>query len=291
MSATLTSKRLSACFACLALLALPAAGQEVQGTQAGFSFFSFVPAKPHLAGTELDASGDLAKAQAAYRRGDFVAARQNLEIASKRGDVIANWYLGHMYRLGRGVAPDMRQAYKYYSMVVAAFDPEEPDARRLKVMVDALVRVADIHRSGNGGPKDPAEAYRMYNTAASFGHPAAHYALGVMSLEGDGVKANPEMALKWLMLAARKRYAPAEAELGRLYLAGSVVEADRVRALMWFMLAGQSADESEQPKIVAQLSALQAQVTESELADAEARARKWSRKYPTNVIAATLQAE
>lgn len=296
VSATLISDRwLGLALGLLLLAPLPAAADEEAPSQPAFAFFSFIPAKPDLspAGLRLVMpwASDMTKAREAYRQGDFTTAREYLEIAAEKGDLIANWYLGHLYRLGRGVAPDPIKAFKYYSVVVAAFDPQERDERRLRVMVDSLVRVADMHRTGKGYMRDPAEAYRMYNMAASFGHPAAHYALGIMTLEGHGIRRNAEMGLKWLMLAARKRYAPAEAALGDLYLDGKILRQDRVRALTWYMLAVQTAHEGEHPEIFERFSAIQSEVTETELATAEARARKWDRKYPSRFQSVNLQGD
>ena len=296
MSATLTFKRFGLFAFGLALLApLPAVADDVEVDSAAFGFFSFIPAKPELTAPNLRLvmpwASDMTRAQAAYREGDYATARDYLGGAAEKGDLIANWYLGHMYRLGRGVNPDPVTAFHYYSIVVAAFDPQERDDRRLRVMVDSLVRVADMHRSGKGAARDPAEAYRMYNMAASFGHPAAHYALGVMCMQGTGVKRNPEMALKWLVLAARKRYAPAEAALGDLYFTGDILRRDRVRALTWYMLAVQNTPEGEYPEIFERFTSVQAEATDAELAAAEERARKWDNKYPARYRSANFQGE
>ena len=255
------------------------------------SFFSFSPAKAlQAAGVTVSVpwASDMSKAKAAYRKGDFVAARESLERASAQGDIIATWYLGHIYRLGRGVDANSAKAFEYYMMVVEAISADDSDPQRLRVMVDALVRVADTYRTGDATAAiqpNPRQAFRMYNTAASFGHPAAHYALGRMMIEGTGVRRNPEMGVKWLVLAARKRYAPAQAELGDLYWQGGIVRQDRVRALMWYRLAEESADPGTYPEIFDRADTLEAQATESERADAEAKAKSWADKYPATVVA------
>lgn len=278
----------------LCLLSAPALAQEpgtggAASETAALSFFSFTPAKPQLPrlSVKLPWASDMSRAQDAYRKGDFVAARENLERAAANGDVIALWYLGHIWRLGRGVPVNDVKALTYYARVVEAFTPEESDPQHLRVMVDSLVRVADAYRSGNKAAEiaaDPARAYAMYNTAASYGHPAAHYALGVMTLQGSGVKRNPETGLKWLMLAARKRYAPAEAALGELFWQGGDVQQDRVKGLMWYILADETA--TEDATISDRLTALTREATPAERAAAEARAKLWSQKHPANVIAA-----
>jgi TPR repeat protein len=93
------------------------------------------------------------------------------------------------------------------------------------------------------------------------------------------------MGVKWLMLAARKRFAPAQDALGDLYWQGGILRQDRVRALMWYKLAEESAEPGSYPEIGDRVMILEAQVTESERADALARAKSWADKYPTSVLA------
>jgi hypothetical protein len=252
-----------------------------------FNFFSFAPAAPQLSVPELKSmapwADDMKKARLAYSSGNFENARVFLEKASDEGDIVASWYLGHIYRLGRGVASDTGRAFHYYSIVAEAFTPDEPDPRRLRITIDALVRVADIYRIGDEASSIAANAkaaFRLYNTAASYGHPAAHYAQGLMTLEGQGVKANPEKALKWLFLAAKKRYPPAEALLGDLYWRGEIVKRDRTRALMWYVLATQSARPEEHPKIFDRYNDLAGELEQGQRVEAETRARLWAEKYP-----------
>lgn len=252
-----------------------------------FNFFSFAPAAPKLTAPQLKSlapwAEDMKKARLAYSSGNFESARGFLEKASNEGNIVASWYLGHIYRLGRGVPSDKGKAFHYYSIVAESFTPDEPDPRRLRITIDALVRVADIYRTGDKDASiapDARTAYRLYNTAASYGHPAAHFAQGLMTLQGQGVKANPEKALKWMLLAAKKRYAPAEALLGELYWKGTIVKRDPTRALMWYVLATQSARPEDHPEIFDRYNELSGEASEQLRLEADNRARLWSEKYP-----------
>jgi TPR repeat protein len=251
------------------------------------NFFSFAPAAPQISKPDIKSlapwADNMKKARLAYSSGNFENARVFLEKASDEGDIVASWYLGHIHRLGRGVPADSGKAFHYYSMVAEAFTPDEPDPSRLRITIDALVRVADMYRLGNeqASIKPNAKvAFRLYSTAASYGHPAANFAQGLMALKGQGVKANPEKALKWLFLAAKKRYAPAEALLGDLYWKGEVVKADRIRGLMWYILATQSARPEEHPEIFDRYNLLSAELSEDQQLQADGRARLWAEKYP-----------
>jgi uncharacterized protein len=254
-------------------------------------FYSYLPAAPDLRIPDINIpfwTDDLKKAKRAYRNGRYDRALRLFQNASDDGNIVADWYLGHMYRQGRGVRQDDAAAFTYYSRVADHYDPDENDKNRLRIVVDAMVRIADYQRLGSakaGLQPNPQAAARAYlKIATAYGHPAAHFALGVMSIKGQGVKQNPQQGLKWLMAAARKRYAPAEAYLGELYWDGHLVQADRTRAVMWYILARQSAQPEENPEIFDRALQLEANVGEDELIEAEARAKVWDGQYPVEGV-------
>lgn len=264
-----------------------AADDEAKGPFAGF--YSYLPAAPDIKLPEITIpfwTDDLRKAKRAYTKGDYQRAAKLFRSESDDGNIVADWYLGHMYRQGLGVPRNDAMAYSYYSRVAEAYDPDEDDQNRLRITVDAMVRLADYQRTGavNAGLQpDPAAAASSYlKIATAYGHPAAQYALGVMSIKGQGVKKNPSQGLKWLMAAARKRYAPAEAYLGELYWEGKIVRGDRTRALMWYILARQSARPEDNPEIFDRYLQLESNVGEDERIEAEARAKVWDDQYPAD---------
>lgn len=253
-------------------------------------FYSYLPAAPEIRAPDIDIvpfwSGDLKKARRAYKEGEYGKARKYFERESRDGNIVADWYLGHIYRLGRGVTQDSAKAFSYYSRVADAFNDDERDEKRLRICLDALVRVADYYRTGDqaaGIPRDHERAIRIYRVATTYGHPAAQYALGVMSLRGQGMKKKPDQGLRWLMSAARKRYAPAEAKLGDLYWEGEAVKRDRTRAIMWYILARETARPEEFPQIHDRHDAMLAEVSEEERLEAEARATVWAEQFPSRV--------
>jgi uncharacterized protein len=230
---------------------------------------------------------DSKKGRNAYRDGDYARAYKYFRRASEEGDIVADWYLGHMYRLGRGVERSDAKAFSYYGRVADSYNADEQSQKKLRIMVDGLVRVADYYRLGGaeaGIPQDFARAIRIYKLASTHGHPAAEYGLGIMRLRGQGMKAKPEQGLTWLSKAARKRYAPAQAYLGNLYWKGDNVVEDRTRALMWYILAQETARPDENPEIIDRLDVLLASSSEEERIEAEARAKVWSEKNPPDGI-------
>ena len=93
---------------------------------------------------------------------------------------------------GRGVPRDDATAFSYYARVAEAYDPDERDQNRLRIMVDAQLRVADYYRVGiaDAGIKaNHKVAARSYlKIASTYGHPGAQYSLGLMNIKGQGVK-------------------------------------------------------------------------------------------------------
>ena len=253
-------------------------------------FWSYVPAMPEVKLPDLNTivpfwTDDLKKGKAAYRDGNDKKALKYFRRSSEEGNLVADWYLGHMYRLGRGVDQNDAKAFSYYGRVADQFNADEPNQKKLRIMVDSLVRTADYYRRGDKDaaiPQDFGRSYRTYKLASTYGHPAAEYGLGIMNLRGQGVKAKPDQGLKWLTKAAKKRHAPAEAYLGNLYWKGDFVQEDRTRAIMWYMLAQATAHPDENADIIDRLDVMLASATEEERIEAEARARIWDEQYPVD---------
>ena len=83
-------------------------------------FYSYLPAAPDIRLPEFSIpfwTDDLKKAKRAYKSGDYPRALKLFRKASDDGNIVADWYLGHMYRQGRGVPRDDATAYSYYNRV------------------------------------------------------------------------------------------------------------------------------------------------------------------------------
>jgi len=227
---------------------------------------------------------ELKAGRSAYARGDYMRARKLFMKSSDDSNMVADWYLGHMYRLGHGVPVDAATAYSYFSRVADQFSPDEPDPFRLRIEVDAKIRAADYLRLGipsanlKANPQDAARTYLQMATA--FGHPRAFFALGVMSIEGDGMRQNPAQGLKWLNAATRKHSAEAAAYMGELCAKGGVVPQDDLRALMWYMIAGTFAQQDEDPMIFQRLQQLKLAAAPDTQLEAQAHARAWLQQNP-----------
>jgi TPR repeat protein len=265
-----------------------AQAQEGPSDEERAGFFRYFPAVPEVKLPKIALvpfwTDDLKKGRKAYNSGEYGRALKYFSRESDQGNSIADWYLGHMYRLGRGVPADDAMAYSYYQRVAENYDPDEPDHKRLQVMVDSQIWMANYIREGvpSAGIKaDPARAARVYlRLASTYGHPDATYALGVMNIRGEGMKKNPTQGLKWLTSAARKRHPGAQAYLGDLYWKGSNVKRDQIRGFMWYALAAETANPSDDRRIIERYNELHDALEEDERLEAQARARVWAEQYP-----------
>jgi len=260
-------------------------------------FHSFKDASPRVAARILAGpslwKGNLKSAREAWRKGQYKKAKAAFERAWNNGNLVAAWYLGHIYRLGRGAKADPKRAFFFYRQVALAYDPDDIDRKRLMMTVDALVRVADYYRTGIGKKRkkyDPRRAFRLYNIAAGHGHPAAFYGLGLIALHGEGMKKRPRRAINWLIKAARGGYAPAAVMLGKLAETGvkGQLRRNEVAALSWYMVAEAQARGKEAERIRKRISRLKGRTDKKNVEQARRMARTFiaSTRQPPRAITA-----
>ena len=84
---------------------------------------------------------DWADAIAAYSRGDFVAAFEEILPIAEKGDAKAQFNIGFMYHRGKGIAQSDQAALKWYSRAA-----EQGNA-------DAQNNLGHMYRLGEGVPQ------------------------------------------------------------------------------------------------------------------------------------------
>ncbi len=275
----------------LMLWASPVAAADNNSGEPSTGFFDYLPAMPDIHLPKLDIvpfwTDDLKKGRKAYENGNFGRAMKYFKRSSEDGNIVGDWYLANMYRLGQGVTSDPAVAFSYYSRVAENFDPDEADHARLKVMVDSQLHIADYQRVGIPSanlPANPSAAARSYlRIANAYGHPGALYGLGVLNMHGEGVGKNPAQGLKWLTAAARRRSTEAEAYLGDLYWVGRDVKQSQTRAFMWYTLAVETARPEEHAAIITRYNEMRSEIEDSTRLEAEAKARLWQDQYPASL--------
>jgi TPR repeat protein len=96
-----------------------------------------------------------------------------------------------MYRDGRGVDKNNREAVKWYRLAA-----EQGDA------MAQLCLGAMYDDGGKGVPRNAPEAVKWYRLAAEQGDRTAQFNLGNMYADGDGVPQDHVLAHMWLNLSA-----------------------------------------------------------------------------------------
>ncbi|OAN67170.1 SPOR domain-containing protein [Sphingomonas sp. TDK1] len=110
----------------------------------------------------------------AYERGDYAGAMRAWRPAAEKGDADAQYNMGQIYKLGRGVPADMVEAEKWYRL--------------------AALQGHDLGEANYGmvlfenGKREAAVPW--LERAVAHGEPRAQYLLGVMLFNGDGVPKN-----------------------------------------------------------------------------------------------------
>ena len=80
--------------------------------------------------------------------------------------------------------------------------------------------------------------------AAEQGDADAQYNLGHMYDTGEGIPKNPAEAVRWYRMAAEQGLADAQNNLGRMYDTGEGVPEDYVQAYAWYNIAAAQGNET-----------------------------------------------
>jgi uncharacterized protein len=118
---------------------------------------------------------------------------QSIETLKKRaagGDAKAEYDLGQLYAVGRGVPQDYVQAAIWYRKAA-----EQGDA-------DAQNNLGAAYHEGHGVARDYAQAVVWIRKSAEHGNARGQMSLGGLYLAGDGVPQDYAEAYFWLDIAA-----------------------------------------------------------------------------------------
>ncbi len=130
------------------------------------------------------------RANAFHDRRDYRNALPLYQQGAALGDPRAMTVIGLMYREGRGVPMDKRQAAQWLERGADGGNRGAQSA------------LADMLESGEGIPVDAKRAARLYEASARQGMPEAQFALGISYEFGQGVPRDRRTATMWLDRAA-----------------------------------------------------------------------------------------
>lgn len=213
-------------------------------------------------------AGPIDDAKAAQARGDYAVAERIYRNLADQGNVVALTQIGIMYRTGRGLPRDDKQAFHWLRRAAALGSPQ------------AQFSVGDMYLRGNGTAQDLLQAAKWYNRAAEQGHPQAQYALGILYKLGGGVRKSNQRAARWFKRSADQGLSEAQYELGTLYVSGQGVLRDYVIAFMWLTLA-RGSGSSSRTRIAAidALKRLEGRMPPGQIAAAREQARAWRPRH------------
>jgi localization factor PodJL len=153
-----------------------------------------------------------------------------LRAAALKGDPAAAYEVGVRFAEGKGVAPDLDQAAKWYDRAAQAG------------VVPAIFRLGTFYEKGLSVKKDVDIARRYYAQAAERGSAKAMHNLAVLDADGGGKGANYKSASIWFRKAADRGVADSQFNLGILYARGIGVEQNLAESFKWFSLAAAQGD-------------------------------------------------
>ena len=147
---------------------------------------------------------------AAYERGEYEAAFQELEPIAQSGAAQAIHYVGLMYETGQGVAANPSTAWSWYNRAA-----ERGHAA-------SMYRIGLMYERGLGVPLRPKEAQSWFLKSAYKGYPKAMVAVAMTYLNGRGVRPDLNRAKEWLEKASLEGEPDAQAVLDRLAAEGRI---------------------------------------------------------------------
>ena len=186
---------------------------------------------------------------------------------AEKGDIFAQYVLGHMYCVGEGVSKDTTLGVKWYQRAAEqGFAPGQ-------------VALGTLYYSGDGVKQDYTQAAKWFQMAAEKGYDRAQNNLAALYLAGQGVPQDDKAALKWYRAAANQGYQPAQYNLGMMYLDGrGVAKADTVAA---YGLLRPLAEVGN-PQAVLIIKQISAQMTPAQIAQGQSLAEKVRAKNRLN---------
>ncbi len=153
-----------------------------------------------------------------------------LRSAALKGDPTAAYEVGVRFAEGKGIAPNLDEAAKWYDRAAQAG------------LVPAIFRLGTLYEKGMGVKKDADIARRYYIQAAERGNAKAMHNLAVLDADGGGKAANYKSAAQWFRKAADRGVADSQFNLGILYARGIGVEQNLAESFKWFSLAAAQGD-------------------------------------------------
>ena len=181
---------------------------------------------------KLDGAASGSKEEVRKDRDTELVAYFHLD--AERGEAVAQYYLGLMYFLGKGVSQDFAQAVAWFRKAA-----EQGPA-------DAQFFLGGMYDMGTGVSQDYVQAVGWFRKAAEQGFAHAQNELGSMYAKGAGVLRDDKEAVRWYRHAAEQGNAEAQLSLGQAYAEGKGVSLDITQAVVWYRKSAEQGLEEAQ---------------------------------------------
>ncbi len=211
-------------------------------------------------------ANDLEEGLHATQTGDYQKALPLLIEAAKQKNSIAHVVLGLMYKNGKGVIQNYKEAYQHFQTAADLND------------ADGQFNLAQMYELGLGTHQDEKEALNWYQQSALHDYADAQLKLGLIYKKGQGVEQDYKLAKKWFLSAALQGDPDAQFMLGLAFLNGQGVEKDLINAAAWLNLAVNNGSN----EAVQELDNINKQLTEQQRQTAKDLSHKCATSSYTN---------
>ena len=144
---------------------------------------------------------------------------------AEQGNAKAQFNVGSIYDIGKGVQQDFVEAIKWYKR-----SAEQGNAK-------AQYNLALMYELGKGVSQDFSKAAIWYRRSAEQGIASAQFKIAAQYHFGKGVQLFFVDAMNFYKLSAEQGNAGAQYNLGLVYAKGEEVQQDKLQAYVWLSLA------------------------------------------------------
>ena len=167
-----------------------------------------------------------------YKNHDIPKALELFRTEAEKGNILATFDIGKMYRSGLLGNENIPKADEYFQKALQGFLALEPNAKRLRDYVQ--YRIGKMYALGYGTEQDYTKAYEWLKKSADAGNKFAQYSLGSLYFYGNGTPQNYEKAFEYYKLSADQDNAYACYEVAKMFRDGVGTEKNTEQAENYF---------------------------------------------------------
>lgn len=164
-----------------------------------------------------------------FRNPDYESAITLLEEEYQSGNILAAYELGEIYRYGKGVEIDLKEAEKYYSFAYNNFVNMEKNQGN--DMLEYRIGIMMLH--GKGVDQDEKGAKEYLKMSALSGNPYAQYQLAKLYLKADDIGQIKEALVLLEKSAGKGKNVMAQYALGKILMTGAEEVRNIEKAKFW----------------------------------------------------------